>query len=156
MPASPLSYCLSLLKRRLRSRWELDQAMERRGFERDARLVVLDQLEKQGLVNDRQFALAWVHTRDRLAPRGEFVLRNELRGKGVAEEIIAGVLRERKEEAADPEEEQPSELELARELVKRRQRGYERLPADTRRRRIAALLQRRGFSMDTIRRILNA
>lgn len=154
--SSPLSYCLALLKKRIRSRSELEYAMEKREIPRDVRLLVLDQLEEQGLVDDRRFARAWVHTRDRLAPRGEFLLRNELRQKGIAEEIIAEVLAGRKEEMGDVEREQPFELELARELVRRRERTYVRLSKEARNRRLAALLGRRGFSSEVIYHILKA
>jgi regulatory protein len=150
----PLTYCLVLLKRRLRSRHELDQAMQRHEVELEKRNEVLQVLTEQGLVDDVAYARAWIHTRDRLAPRGASLLRQELMQKGVDRDIILAALAERQEESEDEEEEQPSEDDLARRLVRGKERLYANLPPEVRKRRLMAFLQRRGFSYDVIRRIL--
>ena len=46
------------------------------------------------------------------------------------------------------------ELPLARDLVRRKWKQYEQLDEQTRWRRMAGLLARRGFSLDTIRAVL--
>ncbi|MEI6477394.1 MAG: regulatory protein RecX [bacterium] len=152
----PLTYCLVLIKKRLRSRYELDQAMKRHEVEDEKRDEVLQVLTEQGLVNDTAYARAWVHTRDRLAPRGAAVLRQELMLKGIGKEIISEVLAERREQSEDEEDEQPTEDELARRLMAGKERLYANLTPEVRKRRLMAFLQRRGFSYDVIRRILDA
>lgn len=156
---NPESYCLLLLKRRLRSGWELSQGLSRRGVEEAERKMVLQRLEEVGLINDRRFAQSWVNTRDLLAPRGEFLLRGELIKKGISQEIIEAVLSARKEKmsAFSPtEEEQLNEEALGRRLLAGKKRLYAHLAPEVRYRRQMGLLQRRGFSYQTIRRILNA
>lgn len=148
---NPQAYCLGLLKRRLRSRFELDEAMRRKGVEPEDREKTLRELEEIGLVNDEHYALAWVHTRDALAPRGQALLRAELMQKGISKEIITKTLANRRDQV---EETQLSEEELARQLVESRSRSYQRLDPETQKRRMMALLQRRGFSYEVIRRIL--
>jgi regulatory protein len=150
----PLSYCARLLKQRLRSRHELETAMTRRGIEASAQQGALASLAELGLVDDLRLAKAWVHDRDRLAPRGAAVLRQELILKGISREVIDQVLADRKAEAADEEAEQPSELDLARRLAAGKERLYAGLSEEVRRRRLAGFLQRRGFSYDVVRRIL--
>ena len=150
----PLSYCARLLKQRLRSRQELVTAMTRKGIEASAQEGALASLVELGLVDDVRYARAWIHDRDRLAPRGEAVLRQELLLKGIDRETISHVLAERRSQAADEEAEQPGELELARRLAQGKERLYANLPEEVRRRRLAGFLQRRGFSYDVVRRIL--
>jgi len=155
MAADPLTVCLSLLKRRLRSRYELETAMTRKGIEAGDQERTLASLADKGLVDDLRYARAWIHTRDLLAPRGASVLRQELTQKGIAKSLIEQVLNERKEEAADECSEQPTDLDQARRLAQGKQRLYANLAPEVRHRRLGAFLQRRGFSYDVIRRILD-
>ena len=150
----PLQYCLRLLKTRLRSRFELQQAMKQKGISSSDQDEVLQKLENARLVDDAYFARAWIHTRDRLKPRGASVLRMELLQKGIDKTLLEEALKERAEEALDPDLEQPSELDLARRLVKGRERLYSNLSPEARNSRLSAYLQRRGFSYDVIRVIL--
>lgn len=149
-PADPVIYCLRLLKTRLRSSHELDVALERRGIADEERVTALQTLTELQLVDDVRFATAWVHTRDKLSPRGESVLRLELLQKGIAKEIIEEALEQRRQ----PSDEQPTELELALELLRRKERQFAHLVPLVKQRRQIALLQRRGFSYALIKRIL--
>jgi regulatory protein len=153
--SSPLNYALRLLKNRLKSAWEIDQALLRRGVEEADRQLVITRLTEMDLLNDLRFARAWIHTRDRLAPRGEYLLKMELIKKGIPKEIITEALTERKQNVEDEEQEQLSEEELARNLLASKERAYAHLDSETRKRRLTSLLMRRGFSYETARRILN-
>ena len=152
--ADPFRYSLNLLNRRLRSKDELVQALLKKKFELEEINTAIAALEEINLVDDYKFSLAWVHTRDRLAPRGKAVLRLELMQKGIPNHLIEKVLWERDEQAADQEDEQPEEVELARSIMQGKERLYSNLGPEVRKRRLMALLQRRGFSYDVIRRIL--
>ena len=149
-------YCLLLLKRRLRTAWELRQAMTRKGVETDEQERVIQRLTEVRLIDDFHFARSWIHTRDKLNPRGAFVLRQELIQKGVNREIIDRALDERKEGAGNPDEDQPDEESLARQIVINKERLYAHLDPEVRKRRLSALLLRRGFPYGVIRRILDA
>ena len=146
---SPLSYALRLLKARLRSRFELDQALQRKGFLEQERLEILEQLEGVDLINDERFARSWITSRDRLSPRGVKLLKMELAQKGIAKEIVAQALSQR-----ETSDEPPDEVAQAKDLVERKERQYAGLPKEVRNRRVTALLLRRGFSFGTIKRIL--
>ena len=123
-----------------------------KGFEKEQCYEALALLEEQGFVNDTHFAEAWSRTRDVLSPRGSYRLQAELIEKGIPKEIIAKVLSERRDLA--DEGEQLTELELAEQAAKGRERLYSNLTPEVRNRRLASFLQRRGFSYDVIRRIL--
>ena len=150
MSATPLAYAASLIKLRLRSAWEIDQALLRRGVEEDERSATITKLTEVGLLDDERFALAWVHTRDRLAPRGEWLIKQELKRKGIDEATIHKAFEERFEGG-----EEETEFKQAMRFVEKKLARYENLPRETRNRRLSSLLQRRGFSSDTVRRILN-
>ena len=151
-----LSYSLRLLKSRLRTEFEINQALSKRGVEPDLRQEVIAKLKEAKLLDDQRFAEAWVHTRDLLSPRGGLVLRQELLQKGIPDHIISQVLSERRTAAQDEESDQPTEVEQARDLLRRRERTYANLDSDTRKRRQISFLQRRGFTYDVIKRILEA
>lgn len=148
---NPLAYSLRLLKSRIRSVHEVEAALAKHGTEPERIAAVIKQLVEARLLDDLEFARSWTRTRDRLTPRGEAVLRQELYQKGISKEISSQVLSERKD---DPEEH--SEDDLARELVRRKERTYANLTPEVRLRRQMAMLQRRGFSYDVIKRILAA
>ncbi len=53
---------------------------------------VLAALHRFGYLDDRDFAERWRDSRSRRRPRGSFLLRRELRAKGIAEDIIDSTL----------------------------------------------------------------
>ena len=123
--------------------------MARKGVDEAEQRQVIKDLALLGLVDDRQYARSWVHTRDALAPRGAFVLSQELKRKGISQDIIKEALAERAEnESLDDEQ--------IKRLVKSRERLYAGFPEEVRKRRLLSFLQRRGFSYGSISRILNA
>lgn len=137
---------LGLLRRRLRSRNELEIALRRRSVPREAAVAVLGDLARQGLIDDARFARAWIADRLALRPGGARRLRAELVARGVApsvaSEAIAGVMSPDQEEA------------LARRQAEARLRRLRGLPPPVARRRLVGWLQRRGYAADTIARIV--
>ena len=133
---------LRLLSHRLRSRNEVEDRLARRGWPSDVIERVLSGLERAGLIDDERFVRLWVDERMRLRPRGIALLRQELRRKGISEEVIEKTLREQ-EHGSD-------ELARARELLQRRQHQYKGLDPQAARRRMAGFLARRGFDGETV------
>lgn len=129
---------------------ELRERLRRRRVPSDAAAAVLADLQRDGYLDDLEFARAWVRQRHASRPCGLLRLRAELREKGVAGAVIEQAIREvdGEEDAAAAEERR------ARELVARRLRAYARLTWDARARRLAGLLERRGFAAHTIARVL--
>ena len=63
-----------------------------RDFEQPVVEQVLASLERYGYLDDAEFARQWRNSRERRKPRGAFLLRRELRGKGVSDELIDATL----------------------------------------------------------------
>lgn len=82
-----------LLGYRPRSEHEIKQRLNQHGFDNDTINDVLARLKEQGLVNDENFARFWRDNRQSFSPRSQWLIRVELRQKGVPDEIINKVVR---------------------------------------------------------------
>ncbi len=131
--------CLRLLTVRARTRAELAGHLAKRGFPGDAADAVLNRLEVVGLIDDEDFTEQWVRSRQANAGKGKRALAAELRTKGVAEELIAGVL-----DGIDA----GAERSRAEHLVERRLRREVLGDGDDAKvmRRLVGMLARRGYS----------
>jgi len=137
----------NFLSFRPRSREEIRRYLRRK--ETPAELIdeVLARLERLNLVNDREFADFWVETREQFSPRGAYVLKNELRMKGVARDVA--------DEAVDEEKDEERALQAGRKKAF----SLIHIPAidfATFRTRLGSFLQRRGFGYEVSTRTVRA
>lgn len=137
--ADAISAALRLLSYRPRSETELRQRLARRGAPPALVESTIDRLRELGLVDDAAFARAWVESRERASPRGQRLLRQELRAKGVNSDASRELV-----EVVD-------EAEAALRASARRAASLSGLPQAEFRRRLGDFLHRRGFDYETIR-----
>ncbi len=135
-----------LLTFRPRSHAELEQKLREREFDESVICEVLADLERLGYVNDRQFAGQWAAARLRLKGLGRRRIERELRRKGVPQEII----REAVAEAVPPDEEREAAVKAAEKKL----RTMLSVSSDVRMRRLAGFLERKGFSSEITRSII--
>ena len=128
---------MRLLSVRARSRTELRQAMARKEFEEEVAELVLGRLDRSGLIDDEAFAHEWVASRHGHKGLSRRALVNELRRKGVDDSVAA-------QAAAAVDED--SELERARELVRRKLPSVARVDDITKLRRLVGVLARKGYA----------
>lgn len=83
---------LNFLSYRPRSESEVKSRLTRRSFTTEQIDAVLVKLREQGLIDDTGFAGFWAENRREFSPRSRFLTRMELRRKGVANEVIDGVV----------------------------------------------------------------
>ena len=83
-----MTMALYALAPRAKSRAELHAQLLKRGVEPETSSNVLDSLELQGLLNDLEFAKIWTESRRRQKKLSRGVITQELRTKGVAQDII--------------------------------------------------------------------
>lgn len=140
--AAAMESALRLLAVRLRSRREVEDRLRRRGHSAGVIEAVLTRLIADGLLDDLRFSRSWVEGRMALRPSGALRLRRELRAKGVAPEMIEQVLRAALSES--------DERARAVEVATVRARRYGAAPPEVAYRRLAGVLQRRGFSAGAI------
>lgn len=127
---------LRQLTTRARTESELRTALARRHVPAEVADEVLARFGELGLVDDSAFAAQWVEGQQRRL-RSRQGLRDELRTKGVDADVAAEAL-----DAVTPEAEYAAALALAR----KRAAATRSLDRDTRYRRMAGALARRGFS----------
>lgn len=141
---------LKLLERTRRTRADLSRRLADKGYATATVAEVLDRLAAVGLVDDTEFARAFLAGRWGRKPSGWRRLQQELRAKGVgeAEVLAARGLLEQREGGVD-------EIATARKLVAQAERRYARLEPRVRSQRLYALLARRGYDGETIRRALS-
>ena len=127
-----------LLSYRPRSEPELRQRLHRRGFTGTTVDNAVQKLRKLGLVDDTAFAQFWKENRDYFSPRSRSLTRMELKGKGVAEDIIERVV----ENIDDEDNAYRAGIKKARSLSSDDYRQF--------RRRLGDHLKRRGFNYGII------
>ena len=104
---------------------------------------VLKRLQEANLLNDQEFAQAWVENRNTFRPRSRRALAMELRHKGLDDEVVQDVLAKNVDENA-----------LALEAARKHLRKVEKLEWQDFRQKLGSFLGRRGFSYAVIAPVL--
>jgi regulatory protein len=137
-----------LLESRSRSIAEIRQRLSQKAFPPAAIDHAITRLTELGMLDDAAFSRAWVENRRSFRPRGTIALRAELRRKGVSSETIANVLA-----AADSADAERARAEqLAHDALSRYANAPDRA---TFTRRLGGFLQRRGFTLEVIRPVVD-
>jgi regulatory protein len=141
---------LKLLERQRRPRLDLARRLADKSFAAPAVEEVLDRLVAVGLIDDTEYARAFLAGRWGRRPSGWKRLQQELRARGIADAdvLAARGLVEQREGGVD-------ELSTARKLIAQAARRYAKLEPRARQQRLYALLARRGYDGDVIRRALS-
>ena len=147
--ASAREAALALLERTRRTRADLRRRLRDKGYAEPAVASVLDRLAQVGLVDDADYARAWLAGRWGRRMAGWRRLEADLKRRGIAaEDIAAG------RAALEREQGGTDELAGARRAIAQADRRYAGLEPRVRRQRLYALLARRGYDSDTIERAL--
>jgi regulatory protein len=106
--------------------------------------MVIERMTQNGLLNDSQFAQAWVENRSAFHPRSRRALSMELHRKGITDEVIGQTLSE-----------SGNEEEMAYQAAQRQAKKLAGLERFEFRNKLGAFLGRRGFSFETISPVIN-
>ncbi len=152
-----MTYSLRLLSKKRYTVSELERKLERfleKRKKRDcseeeglsgAKEEVLQRLRDLKYLDDNQYAADYCNERARLRPSGTFLLKRELKIKGVPAEIA--------EEVVDSLE--IDEVELAKDAFERKSRQWKNVEPQKMREKGFRFLSSRGFSPDTIYKVIN-
>ena len=136
---------LRLLAATPKSRTELAGKLKRKGYDGHVIQETLDDLEAQGIVNDRVFAQDLTARFTQTRPSGRKKIQFELKKHAVPEKILEELVG-----AITPE----AEAERARELARERWSRFERLPELKRKKKVYDFLIRRGFDFQITRDVI--
>jgi len=140
----PLDRAYRFLSFRPRSEKEIKNYLKRKKVPDEAIQKVVDELKRQKLVDDLEFARWWIEQRQTFRPKGKIALQMELGQKGVDREVTQGVI-----------DEMVDELALAKKAFQKKKVAYEKLSQREFRQKMSAFLARRGFSWSTIKETLD-
>ena len=126
---------LRFLGYRARSMQEVRENLEKHEIPDAVIESTLKRLQENGLLNDQDFAQAWVENRNTFRPRSRRALAVELRRKGLDDDIVQKVLDENVNEDA-----------LAMEAARKYLRKVQGLEWQEFRQKLGGFLGRRGFS----------
>jgi len=135
-----------LLTYRARSRKELETKLLEKQFSLDTVRDVLEELVRFGYINDEAFALQWSSSRFRSRGFGERRIRQELRQKGINPDLINSTL--------SAVLSQEMQFQTALMYADKKLDTLKNTDRETRRRRVAAFLERKGFTGDIISQIV--
>ena len=142
-----MKFAMKLLSVRKRSVFEITKRLRQKEFAADIINQVVKELFEYKYLNDEEFAEAYLNDRINFNPRGSFLIKKELREKGIAENIISEKIKE-----LLPEK---KELALAKKTAEKK---LEYLNKDLEKNKIylkiGAYLQSKGYSSFIIREVL--
>ncbi|TMR02454.1 recombination regulator RecX [Nonomuraea turkmeniaca] len=137
--------CLRLLTMAPKTRAQLAEALRKRDVPEEVAEAVLGRFSELGLINDEAFAEAWVDSRHHGRGLARRALAAELRHRGVDNDTVKEAV-----ERLDPDQ----EAETARRLVDRKLAATRSLDPQTRTRRLAGMLARKGYSSGLAYRVI--
>ncbi|GER94371.1 regulatory protein RecX [hot springs metagenome] len=140
-----IKYAFRLLGYRDRSEKEMYERLIQKGFSEKITLEAIDYLSDKGFIDDRRFAE--VLRKDAVERKyfGRSGARNYLLNKGIAARIVEDILGD-----------EGDYIDAAKRLVEKKIRNMKNIDAETVRRRLWGMLARRGFSYDTINKVLKS
>jgi len=128
---------------RARSVQEVRDNLQKHGIPEHVIEEVLKRLQETNLLNDQEFAQAWVENRNTFRPRSRRALAMELRHKGLDDEVVQDVLDTNVDENV-----------LALEAAHKYLRKVQKLEWPDFRQKLGNFLGRRGFSYGVIAPVL--
>lgn len=138
-------YVLRLLSRRIYSKYEISTKLKIKGFSENIIFEVVFWLENKKYINDELFATRWAQFRLKNKPIGRYRLNQELRIKGVNQEIIQKIINKTYNHI--------DELVLARNLIDEKNAFAKLKNVSLTPQKIYNFLLRRGFSREISKNI---
>ena len=133
-----LNSAFQFLSYRPRSESEIRDRLRKHGYEKEEIDRTVDQLKRLSLVDDVAFAEYWKDNRNSFRPRGQGMLKVELKRKGIESDVIDRVI----EDVDDSDNAYRAAISKARTLPVTDYLEF--------RRKMVGYLQRRGFNYGVI------
>lgn len=105
--------------------------------------TVISRLKELNFVNDRDFVSFWIGRRFRTNPKGQKIIIQELRLKGIPKEII--------EDTLEKEFNKYSKRDIIQRLLEKADKRYHNLPERLRKQKLINYIFTRGFSFSEAR-----
>ncbi|MBM7572462.1 recombination regulator RecX [Aquibacillus albus] len=137
---------IHFLSYRMRSQKELREYLLKKEMDEEDINQIIDRLVKEGLLNDKEFAFAFVRTRINTTSKGPLLIKKELFEKGVSAGIIDEALRVFTYE---------KQWEKVSKLVSKKQNNSSKKSFNQRIQTLYQNLLQKGFTQDVISDVLS-
>jgi len=137
-------YALKLLSYRGRSAKELRDRLRGKGIPESAVSYAIRYLEDAGLIDDVSLAESLKREAQAVKMLSEKATKKYLLSRGIPRDVIAGVFGC----------EENTDLDNARRFVNKKMKALGAYPTEVAKRRLYGLLSRRGYSSETILKVL--
>ena len=104
---------------------------------------IISRLKKQSFLNDKEFADWWVKARTSSQPKGPYLIKRELAGKGIDKDIIEKAISKIK-----------NQTELGRNVIEKKIKTWKKLTNLELKNKIYQHLARRGFDSAAIKEVI--
>lgn len=142
--ARAINKILRFLSFRARSEQEVRDFLSKKKFSENVIHQTIDYAKELKLLDDVEFTKWWVEQRSEFRQKGNIVLKNELLQKGINREIIEKVLSENS-----------NEEKAAQKLFEKSKKKFGDLTNRENFQKAVLYFQRRGFSWDIIKKVLD-
>ncbi len=134
-----LNAAFRFLSFRPRSSKEVKEFLQKKTKTASVVDCVMDRLVELGYIDDNKFAAWWIESRQKTKPKGMRLIKFELKQKGVDTEAVVEM----------PED------EVARRAIQKKLEIWKKLPKLEEKKKLYDFLARRGFSYNTITRVID-
>ena len=142
------AFGIKLLSHKARNEYEIKDKMLKKGFNEETISEAIEYLREQNYINDEEYAKSYIKDRVNIKKLGYVRIKSELFQKRIDGDIIEDTLNE----LIDTKDEYKRALELAE---KKMNSTYKNDDTQAAYRKLGGFLQRKGYSMDTILKVLN-
>lgn len=109
---------------------------------------IITSLKESNFINDVSFAQWWIEQRMMFKPKGRRLIIMELKQKGISDKIITDALLSQESEVINQDA-------LAKEIAMKKVERYKKLPRQEIYQKLGAVLARRGFDWETIKKAID-
>lgn len=136
------NYSLKYLSFRNRSVKEIKDYLLRKNFIDETINSAIEKLKNLKFVDDEEFAKSWIDARQRNKGKSKFILKQELRIKGIDNQMIDQTLKSAQDD-----------LETARIAFDKKKKILNTLPPIEFKKKMSGFLQRKGYSWEIISKL---
>lgn len=137
---------INYISYRMRSRQEVYSHLKGKEFEEDVIDEVLERVDRLNLLDDLQFAEAFIRTKRDTTGKGPRMIRQELIQKGVSESVIEQAMQEFPDEQV---------LDNAIALVEKKSAQFSKESSRKQEQKLMQFLMSKGFPTDIIKEAIN-
>jgi regulatory protein len=143
-----LDSILHFLSFRPRSEKEIRDNLIKKKASQEIIEQIITWLKQQKFLDDEEFTRWWIEQRSKFRPKSMRIIKLELKQKGIAQQVIDGVVE-------DPESKIQNDLESAKKIVEKKFPKYKGLSKYELYQKLGAVLARKGFNWETIKKSID-